>query len=138
MLRELMDRLRGQEKADGEVGASGQVKICGVADDQRTGWDGDLGASAKGKARGGDKVDGAAALADGRVCRANGKRVGAELVGEDDTKLRAADGDVYDLAQGSVGESVGGQGRTSASIRCGYGGGWNSRWSCGRRCRGWT
>ena len=112
VLREMGDGLRGKEEADGEIGGGGQVHRGGIADHQRAGRNDDGGASAEGEAGGGDEIDGAAALADGDVRRADGERLGAELVGEDDADLRAADGDVHDLAQGGVGRAVDDGGRT--------------------------
>ena len=79
--------------------AAGSLTVRGIADGERAGGDDDRGASAEGEAGGGDEVDGAAALADGDVGGGDGERVGAELVGEDDADVRAADGDVHDLAQ---------------------------------------
>ena len=96
----------GRKKLMARSRAGGHVDRGGIADHQRAGRDGDRGASAEGEAGGGDEIDGAAALADADVGRADGERVGAELVGEDDADLRAADGDVHDLAQGGVGRAV--------------------------------
>src|SRR5271154_3695236 len=101
-----MDGLLGKEEADGKVRAGGQVDVGPVADGERAGWDGDGGASAEGEAGGGDEIDRAASLADGDVRGADGERVGAELIGEDDADHGAADGDVDDPADGGAGGSV--------------------------------
>ena len=112
VLREMGDGLRGKEEADGEIGGGRQVHHGGIADDQRAGRNDDGGVSAECEAGGGDEIDGAAALADGDVRRADGERLGSELVGEDDAQLGTADGDVHDLAQGGVCCAIDDGGRT--------------------------
>src|SRR6185437_9507947 len=97
VLRELRDLLLRQKEADGEVSLRGQGDVRGIADGKRPGGNGDARSSAEGEPRPrcGNGVHRVAALADGNLRGADGQRLRAELVGEDDTNLRAAERDVH-------------------------------------------
>ena len=84
MLRNYVDGLGGQEEADGDVGECGELEVGGIADDQGSGWNGDGGTTAKGESAGRCGVDLAVSGGEGDVRRADGERVGAELIAEDD------------------------------------------------------
>jgi hypothetical protein len=103
VLGELANGLRRKEETDGEVRLGREIQRGRVADRQSPRRDDDRGVSAEGEAGGGDEIDGAGALANGDVCRADGERLGAELVSEDDADHGAAERDMHDLAQGGVG-----------------------------------
>jgi hypothetical protein len=93
----------GRKRLMARSEAAGSFHRGGIADHERAGRNDDRGASAEGEAGCRDEVDGAATLADSDVGSGDGERFRAELVGEDNADLRAAEGDMHDLAQGGVG-----------------------------------
>ena len=101
---ELVDRLVGQEEADGEVGCGCNLEGYGIADDEGTGWDDDGGFSVEGERNRAGWGDGRGFRAEGDLGGADGEGVEAELVGEDHADGGASEGDVDDFAEsGAVG-----------------------------------
>ena len=91
--------LRRQIEADGDVGERSDVERDGIREDGGAGRNVDGGCAAKGDGVIAAGLNGSAAGAERDVGVADGERIEAELVGEADANLRAADGDVRDLAQ---------------------------------------
>ena len=104
--RDVLDGLRGDEDADGEIGSGGQLEIDGIAEGERSGGNGDGGAASEGEFAVGGGRDVAAAGAECDAGGRDGEGLGAELVGEDDADFASAERCVDDLAIGGVGGAV--------------------------------
>jgi hypothetical protein len=99
---ELIYGLVGEEDADGEAGERSDFEGDWIADHQGAGGNDDGCLSAEGE-RGSGSRDSAGARAEGNLRRADGERVEAEFVGEDDPDRASAERDVDDLPEGGAG-----------------------------------
>lgn len=109
-----MDGLRWDEEAYGNIGEGSEFKGGGIADGEGSRWNGDRGSAAEGEGAGCGRIDFAVAGGEGNVGGADAKWVGAELVREHDANDGTAEGDVDDLAEGSIAAS-------HQQIACGIG-----------------
>jgi len=104
---ELIDGLVGEEEADGEIREGSDFEGDWIADHQGTGRNDDGGLSAEGEWRSSACGNAAAARAERDLRRADGERIEAEFISQDDSDGIAAKRDVDDLSQGGAGRSFG-------------------------------
>ncbi len=95
----------GRKMLTARLAKAGEFEVGGIADGEGSGRDGDGSASTEGE-RGG-RVDAGCASAERSAGCADGERLGAELVGEDNAQARSAKRDVDDLTIGGVDGSIG-------------------------------